>query len=151
MKFEPLPYISEQDALQILKNGKMDDLRVLPFSLGEYCENWEFAEDICAELIKHTDLDVRVNAVCGLSYVARNHRKLHKERVENLIFRAYREPDNRSRKDDIRFSIDDIYLFMGWTPSFRNFPHWLMYKLPSIGDKFQWMGLVIKDAFGKRK
>ena len=150
MKYEPLPFLSNETALEILKNANPNELKVLPFSLGEYCEDWKFAQDICIELLNSPHLDVRVNAVCELSYIARNHKMLEKKRIESIIFRTYRNPANQPFKDDISISIHDIYMYMNWKPSLRVLPNWIAYKRSCIPEYLRFIGLCIKDYFKKR-
>lgn len=144
MKYKPLPFITQEAALRILKNGNADELRILPLSLGEYCEDWKFAQDICLELLNNADDQTRVSAAYGLSYIARNHRMLEKKSVEEIIFRAYRNPANKQLKEDIKFAICDIYLFMKWKPSLRVLPDWLIFTVP---PRIEFIILITKDFF----
>ena len=145
MKYEPLEFISNQRALEIMKNGTIDELRVLPFSMGEYCDDWKFAQNLCVKLLNHSDEQVRANAVCGLSYIARNHRMLDKKQIENLVFRIFKASADKHCEEKIREAIHDIYIFMKWRPSLRILPHWIEFKLHSLPDWIEYIKLSIKS------
>ena len=87
-------------------------------ALGEYCEDWKFAQDVCLGLVENQDERIRVNALLGLSYIARNHCKLEKNKVyiaAKKVLKSKMTMANTYRAFD---AIDDIYIFMKWRKNF---------------------------------
>lgn len=114
MKYEPLNIVSKNEAQNILDNGNNMQLKLLPLSLGEYCEDWEFAQEVCFKLTDNNDTEVRANAILGLSFIARNHKKLKRECVERLISKVLKTDLDDFSLDRVKIAIEDIYLYMNW-------------------------------------
>lgn len=117
MRYEPLDYISQEEAEYILKSNDIEKLRILPLSIGEYCGDWKFAQDICLLLTKYSDEELKANAILGLSFIARNHGILEKKPVEKSILRVMRSDLDFKSLDRVLYSAEDIYLFMRWKQS----------------------------------
>lgn len=111
-----LPVWGKEDAAEILETRDPERLFLLPLSLGEYCEDGEYAQAVCLQLAQHADEQVRANAMLGLSYVARNHRVLDKELVMPVFQKAlkarYENLENFGRAEN---AAEDIEIFLGWT------------------------------------
>lgn len=110
--YKPLPTLSENEIERILSDGNIEEMIVLPLSIGENHPDWKFAQDLCVTLSEYPDSRVRSNAILGLSYIARTKRKLEKHIVKPIILRALRE--EKDFKWRILDAIEDINLFMGW-------------------------------------
>ena len=110
--YKPLKELSNSDIENILFEGEMDELITLPLSVGEYHSNWKYAQDICIKLTEYSEPSVRANAILGLSYIARNSKKLEKHIVKPIILRELKE--NKEFEWRIKDAIEDINLFMGW-------------------------------------
>ena len=112
MKYEPLPDFDLDEANEILAHGSEEELLILPLSAGENCSNWKVAQDICLKLVEHESDLVSSNALLGLAYVARNHRKLEKHLVKPALIDGRRRHSEFSGK--VEAAIEDINLFMDW-------------------------------------
>lgn len=118
MRYEPLKRVSKEEVQYILKENNIERLKLLPLSVGEYCEDWKFAQDVCLCLTKHTDETVKANSMLGLSYIARNHNKIEK----NIIKAAYKflikQKMSKANRSRVLESMEDIYIFMKWKVDF---------------------------------
>lgn len=110
--YRPLEKADKKEAEQILSDGIYMELVLLPLRIGEYCDNWKEAQDICLKLMENENAAVRANAALGLSYIARTHEKLEKRVVRPYLLRELKE--NEEYRWRIIDSIKDINLFMGW-------------------------------------
>ncbi len=110
--YKPLEPISLEEAREQLKNGSEEELSLLSLRIGEHCEYWREAQDICLKLMEHGNPAIRANAALGLAYIARNHRKLDKRLVKPYLLKELRE--NKEYNWRIRDAISDINLFLKW-------------------------------------
>lgn len=110
--YKPLEILSDVEINNILKKGDLNELILLPLSVGEYHRNWKYAQDLCVKLSSHEDARVRANAVLGLAYIARTKGSLEKHIVKPILLKELRE--NEECKWRIIDAIDDINLFMKW-------------------------------------
>ena len=116
MVYKPLPYYTINEIRQIINTGIIEDIRILPLSVGEYVENWKEAQDICIEFSVHKDEEVRANAARGLGSIARRMKKLEKNIVKPILLKLL---DDCMEYDPIIIAyiiegIGDINFFMKW-------------------------------------
>lgn len=112
MKYEPLGEFDVIETNRILESGTMKEIILLPLSIGSNCSNWKTAQDICLKLADHQDDRVSSNAILGLAYVARNHKRLEKHLVKPALLNAKRK--HKEYLWRIEDAIDDINLFLKW-------------------------------------
>lgn len=112
MVYRPLENIERNQIKEILENGTYEELLLLPLRIGEYCENWKEAQDICLKLMGNDNAAIRANAALGLSYIARTQGKLDKRLVKPYLLHELKM--NEEYRWRIIDSIEDINLFMGW-------------------------------------
>ena len=111
--YRPLPEFDEKEIKRILQFGSIEELTILPLSVGEYHANWKTAQNICVELSNHSDEQVRANSALGLAYIARTKGKLEKHIVKPILLEILRNcSEHRDRVID---SIQDINIFMEWS------------------------------------
>jgi hypothetical protein len=110
--YKPLEEFSNEQINEILKRNNIDELLLLPLSVGEYHENWKYAQDICVKLSVHDNPAIRASAVLGLAYIARTKGMLEKHVVKPIILKELRE--NEENNGGIVDAIDDINHFMNW-------------------------------------
>ncbi len=110
--YRPLPELDTAEINRIMVSGTIDELIVLPLTVGEYSEDWKAAQDICIQLAEHKDERVRANAALGLAYIARTKRKLDKHLVKPVLLKLLRECTNQKWR--IVDSIEDINLYLNW-------------------------------------
>lgn len=109
--YQPLPEISSKEIKRILQSGILDELIILPLSVGEYHPNWKIAQDICTELTNHAD-ERWANAALGLAYIARTKRNLEKHIVKPILLKLLN--DCHEYRWRIIDWIEDINIFMEW-------------------------------------
>lgn len=119
MEYKTLNYISKQEAIKILKNNKTEELLLLPLSLGEYCPDWEFAQNICLKLANSENQNIKANAILGLSYVARNHLCLEEEQVKKAVYNVVRSKLDLKNFCRVIEAADDIHIYMKWKIGIR--------------------------------
>lgn len=110
--YKPLEPLSMIEIREQLEKGNDEELLLLPLFVGEYCESWKDAQDVCLKLMEHSSPAIRANAALGLAYIARNHRMLDKRIVKPYLLKELRE--NMEFNWRIRDAISDINMFMGW-------------------------------------
>lgn len=110
--YKPLPILSDKEILELIKKNDINEVMLLPLSVGEYHPNWKYAQDICVKLSEYPDERVRANAILGLAYVARTKRKLEKYIVKPVLLKALQ--DNKEYEWRIIDAINDINIFMNW-------------------------------------
>ena len=118
LKFEPLKRVSKEEVQYILKENNIERLRLLPLSVGEYCEDWKFAQDICLCLTQHTDGTVKANSMLGISYIARNHNKIEKNKIKAAYKFLIEQKMSKANRSRVLESMEDIYIFMKWKVDF---------------------------------
>lgn len=110
--YRPLTEVNAEEIKRILQVGTIEEMIILPLSVGQYHRNWKTAQDICVELSNHTDERIRANAALGLAYIARTKGKLEKHIVKPVLLKLLKEcREYRWRVID---SIQDINIFMKW-------------------------------------
>lgn len=110
--YQPLPVVNRQQAAEIIASGNINELALLPLSVGEHFTDWKAAQDICITLADHADEIVRGNAALGLAYIARTKGRLEKHLVKPILLRLLKNcGEYRWRVVD---AIEDINLYMGW-------------------------------------
>ena len=110
--YKPLDDPTDDEISQIIERNLLDEIALLPLSVGQNHPNWKFAQDLCVKLSEHPEPLVRSNAILGLAYIARTKRKLEKHIVKPIVLKALREHDQFKWR--IEDAIEDINLFMGW-------------------------------------
>jgi hypothetical protein len=111
--YQPLPEFDEEEVEKILQFGSIEELMILPLSIGEYHMNWKKAQDICVELSNNNDERVRANSALGIAYIARTKGKLEKHIVKPVLLKLLNNcSEYRGRVID---SIQDVNIFMNWT------------------------------------
>ncbi|WP_254075514.1 hypothetical protein [Paenibacillus tritici] len=110
--YQPLDNLSSEEVMNVLNRNQLEELLILPLSVGENHPNWKFAQDVCVQLSNHESSDVRANAVLGFAYIARTKGQLEKHIVKPVVLRELRENHEYSWR--ITDSIEDINLFMKW-------------------------------------
>lgn len=108
--YQSLPEFDDKEIRRILQFGSIEELTILPLSVGEYHANWKTAQNICVELSNHSDEQVRANSALGLAYIARTKGKLEKHIVKPILLEILRNcSEHRDRVID---SIQDVNIFM---------------------------------------
>lgn len=90
-KYQSLPKYNDEEIKRVLQTGTLEEMIMLPISVGAYHKNWKVAQDICVELSDHIDERVRTNAALGFAYIARTKGKLEKHIVKPVLFKLLRE------------------------------------------------------------
>jgi len=112
LKYKPLSEFDDITIKQILQFGTIEEMIILPLSIGQHNPNWKYAQDICVKLSNHDDERVRANAALGLAYTARTKGKLEKHIVKPVLLKLLNDcTEYRWRIID---AIEDINLFMKW-------------------------------------
>lgn len=110
--YHPLPEIDDKKIERIIQSGSIDELMILPLSIGEYHVSWKRAQDICVELSNHNDEKVRANSALGIAYIARTKGKLEKHIVKPMLLKLLDNcSEHRWRVID---AIKDVNAFMKW-------------------------------------
>ncbi|GLC79317.1 hypothetical protein [Lacrimispora brassicae] len=118
MEYRSLPEFDIAEINKIIESGTIDELIILPLSVGEYYTDWKVAQDICVQLANHNDDRVRANAALGLAYIARTKGRLEKHIVKPILFKLLREC--MEQKWRIIDSIEDINLYLKWHIAEKN-------------------------------
>ena len=87
--YQPLPVIEDKKIERILQLGNIDELMILPLSVGEYHEDWKTAQNVCVELSNRSDERVRANSALGFTYIARTKGKLEKHIVKPILLELF--------------------------------------------------------------
>ena len=120
MIYKPIAYYSKRDIDKAISDNDIQNLELIPLSVGEYCPNWRKGQKVCLLFLKKYDSKkIRANAVLGLSYIARNHRRLNNRKVLPFLKKEYET--NKEYCGVICDAIEDIFLFLHWKQ-----PKWWM-------------------------
>lgn len=111
--YKDLPQSNSEEIKRILSEGTIEEVMILPLSIGMYHDNLKEAQDICVRLAYHDDERVRANAALGLSYIARKKRGLEKHIIKPVLHKLLN--DCNEYKWKIVDSINDINFFMKWS------------------------------------
>lgn len=111
--YRPLPLFDDRKQIEeVLRQGSVEELLILPLAVGEHCPNWKYAQDLCLRLAEHSEDVVRANACLGLAYIARTKQRLEKHLVKPILFRELRcQTQFQWRVED---AIKDINRYMKW-------------------------------------
>lgn len=96
-----------------IEGKSIDDLILLPLSMGETCPSWKKTQDICVILSNHDDERVRANSALGLAYTARTKRRLEKHIVKPVLLNLLKTTNEYQWR--IIDSIEDINYYLKWT------------------------------------
>lgn len=110
--YKPLSKLSDEEIKHIIHKGTIEEMILLPLSIGEYHSNWKEAQDLCVQLSFHKDERVKANAALGLAYIARTKGKLEKYIVKPILLRLLKECDEYKWR--VIDSIEDINIYMNW-------------------------------------
>lgn len=113
MKYEQLKFYSDNEIDVIIARGNDEEIKLLPLSLGEYHSDPYFVQDFCIYLLDtYVNDEIRANAVLGLSFIARRYKHLD-NKIKPYLERESNE--NVEFNDRVKYSIEDINLFMEWS------------------------------------
>lgn len=108
--YQPLPVIDDKEIKRILQLGNIEELMILPLSVGEYHTDWKTAQNVCVDLSNHSDERVRANSALGFAYIARTKGKLEKHIVKPILLELLKNcSEHRGRVVD---SIQDINIYI---------------------------------------
>lgn len=110
MKYEPLPQFTKSEVLAILCGGSKEDKKIVSLSVGEYCDDCTFAQEVCAKLLSDEDAEVRAYAALGFGYIARNHPYL--KRLDILPLLKKELAQNSQFNGIIEDAISDVNIFL---------------------------------------
>lgn len=111
--YQSLPEFDDKEIKRILQFGSIEELTILPLSVGEYHANWKTAQNICVELSNHSAEQVRANSALGLANIARTKGKLEKHIVKPILLEILRNCSKH--RDRVIDSIQDVNIFMEWS------------------------------------
>ena len=111
--YRPLPVYTIEEAREILKNGNLQELRLLPMSLGMYLPLWNGSQRICLDLTKHENEIIRVNAARGLGYIVIFDGEIDKRLAKPALLEVLRSCSEEQR-GFVLDTIEDINYRLGW-------------------------------------
>ncbi|MNO54211.1 hypothetical protein D3C76_446770 [compost metagenome] len=111
-KYQEIREYTDQEIKDILERQVIEELILLPLSVGLYHHNWRNAQNLCLELAQHEDAHVRANAVFGLAHIARTKGELDKRIVKPIVLKELR--DNEEYRGTVIDAISDINKFLNW-------------------------------------
>ena len=110
MKYEIINQYTDQEIMNMLYYGTIDELKILSLSVGEYHLDYQFAQDVCFFLLENSDEGVRANAILGLSYIARRYNKLDIKRLR--LFLKKQPMFSKENFERVKYALEDISLFV---------------------------------------
>ena len=110
--YQLLPVISDEEIERILQLGSIEELMILPLSVGENHADWKTAQNVCVELSNHSNERVRANSALGFAYTARTKGKLEKHIVKPILLELLKNCSKH--RDRVIDSIQDINVYMDW-------------------------------------
>ncbi|AIQ47969.1 hypothetical protein R70723_20205 [Paenibacillus sp. FSL R7-0273] len=111
-KYQEIREYTGLEIKEILDRQVIEELILLPISVGLHHPNWRMAQNLCLELAQHKDAHVRANAVFGLAHIARTKGVLDKRLVKPVILKELRQ--NEEYRGTIIDAVSDINLFLNW-------------------------------------
>ena len=111
MKNIQLTEYSDDEIMDKLYRGKIDELKELAIAVAEHHPNYLFAQDVCFFLLDNKNEEIRGNALLGLSYIARRFKQLDISKLTSLLSKyRFNSPKEKGRVED---AFEDISLFTG--------------------------------------
>lgn len=110
--YQEIKEYTDDEIKAILDRQVIEELILLPLSIGLYHHNWKVAQNLCIELAQHENAHVRANGILGLAHISRTKGKLDKRLVKPIVFKELR--DNEKHRGTIIDAISDINLFLKW-------------------------------------
>jgi len=113
LKYEAIEKLSKDEIKNALVKNDAEELSRAVLSAALYCEDSDFAENICLQLAHHEHFNVRGNAILGFGNIARIDRKLNENRVKPIIENALKDANEfvRGQANDAK---DEIEYFLKW-------------------------------------
>ncbi|OWA33013.1 hypothetical protein B9G55_23970 [Saccharibacillus sp. O16] len=111
-RYEEIREYNDQEIKEILERQVIEELILLPLSVGLYLHNWRVAQNLCLKLAQHDHAHVRANAILGLAHIARTEGELDKRLVKPIVLKELK--DNQEHRGTIIDAISDINLFLNW-------------------------------------
>lgn len=112
MRYEAVKHYSIEEVDDIMFSGDENMIKLLPLSICEYNDDFDFAQNFCLGLLDTDNNDeIHANAALGLSYLVRRFRRFDKA----IMSRLQKElEENKAFHERVEYSIDDINTFMNW-------------------------------------
>jgi hypothetical protein len=107
MRYEPIPHLTKIEIENLVKENNPETVLIAVLSAALYCDDREFAKELCLELSGHPHFNVRGNAILGLGHIARIDGSLDAAKVKPIILHALEDEHDYVRgnaldaKDDI--------------------------------------------------
>lgn len=111
MKYESVKEYTDKEIMNLLYYGSVSELKTLSLSVGEFHSDCQFAQDVCFFLLENVDEDVRINAILGLSYIARRYRTLNTEKLKAWL--SQQQTFSTVNLERVKYALEDISLFLG--------------------------------------
>ena len=102
---------TKADVDVLLAGDEAADLLYVPIVVGMAPPDCRWAEGVCVRLARHSDPQVRLNALLGLAHLARVCRRLDEPTVRPVIEAALATHELRGQAGDVA---DDLEMFLGW-------------------------------------
>lgn len=111
--YQPLPIYSNKKEIEaILKKGVKKELMLLSLGVGESYPDWKYAQDICVQLTKSKDADIRANACLGFAYIVRTKGIIDKSVVAPIVIDELKK--QTKNKWRVKEAIEDLNYRLKW-------------------------------------
>jgi hypothetical protein len=108
-EFKDPPKISREEMVKIFSSGTENEICGALVSMAFYDDDWKWSQDQCLHFLYHVDPGIRGVAATCLGHIARIHRHLDKELVENILKKHWNDKMISGRVQD---ALDDIQIFL---------------------------------------
>lgn len=110
MKYREIQAMSYQAVRDALVRSDPEELAIVVISAALYGE-YSWAVEVCIELARHLDKNVRGNALLGFGHLVRIHRMLDRQVVEPLVSSGLFDQDDyvRGQANAARDDIEDFW------------------------------------------
>ncbi|GAA5495126.1 hypothetical protein Rhal01_01298 [Rubritalea halochordaticola] len=106
--------ISRGEVQAAIESNNLEQLKMVPISLGFYHTDWRYIQEISCQLSTHPDHQVRANSLLGLEYAARFQGGLDKDTAAAVLHRSLHDPSTSvaQRAEDV---IEALNHLMDWS------------------------------------
>src|SRR6266403_1506912 len=113
MKYEAIARKTKDEVESAILGDNPEELSHAVLSAALYFEDSLWAENVCVQLARHPDENVRGNAILGFGHIARIHRQLNSSNIKPLIETAL-EDESEYVRAQAESAADDAEFFLKW-------------------------------------
>lgn len=114
--YREIPKLNIAEINSALERNEPEEMLEVVLSAVLYCDDHDFAEELCVRLSSHPHFNVRGNAILGFAHIARIDKRLDEATIKSIIQLALLD-EHEYVRGQANAAKEDVEHYLGW--SFR--------------------------------